>query len=107
MESDFVEDILSQANEKFERKYEVSRLGYDLDRVAARAAEIHGIEAADIYLKGKHQKRVRARSLFCFWAVHELGIILLNWPGILGYVSPELGTRWREEKKSRGMPVLS
>ena len=30
-ESDFVADILSQANEKFERKYELKRLGYDLD----------------------------------------------------------------------------
>ena len=28
----------------------------------------------DIFLKGKRQIRVKARSLFCFWAVRELGI---------------------------------
>ena len=90
-ESDFVEDILSQANEKFERKYELKRLGYDLDRVAARAAEIYGIEVDDIYLKGKRQKRVKARSLFCFWAVHELGITLTELARRLGISVPGVG----------------
>ena len=83
-ESDFVADILSQANEKFERKYELKRLGYDLDQVAGRVAEIYGIEVGDIFLKGKQQKRVKARSLFCFWAVHELGISLTELARRLG-----------------------
>jgi putative transposase len=72
-ESDFVDDILSKADEKFEHKYELKRLGYDLDRIAARVAEIYGIEVDEIFLKGKQQKRVKARSLFCFWAARELG----------------------------------
>jgi len=75
-ESDFVADVLSQANEAFDRKYELKHLGYDLDRVAARVAEIYNIGADDIFLKGKQQKRVKPRSLFCFWAVRELGISL-------------------------------
>jgi hypothetical protein len=90
-ESDFVANILSQANEKFERKYELMRLGYDLDRVAARAAEIYGIDVDDIYLKGKQQKRVKARSLFCFWAVHELGITLTELAKRLGISVPGVG----------------
>ena len=69
-ESDFVTDILSKADEKFEHKYELKRLGYDLDRIAARVAEIYGIEVDEIFLKGKQQKRVKARSLFCL-APHE------------------------------------
>jgi len=68
-ESNFVADVLSQANEAFDRKYELKHLGYDLDRVAAREAEIYNIWADDIFLKGKQQKRVKPRSLFCFWAV--------------------------------------
>ncbi len=40
-ESDFVDDILSQADEKFEHKYELKRLVYDLNQVAARVAEIY------------------------------------------------------------------
>jgi len=75
-ESDFVADVISQANEAFDRKYELKRLGYDLGRIAGRVAEICEIERDDIFLKGKHQKRVKARSLFCYWAVRELGVSL-------------------------------
>lgn len=39
-ESDFVADVLSQANEAFDRKHKSKHLGYDLDRVAARGAEL-------------------------------------------------------------------
>jgi len=90
-ESDFVADILSQANEKFERKYELKRLGYDLNQVAGRAAEIFEIEVDSIFLKGRQQKRVNARSLFCFWAVHELGISLTELARRLGGSVPGIG----------------
>lgn len=90
-ESDFVADVLSSANEKFDRKYELKRLGYNLDRIAARVAEIYKTEVDDIYLKGKHQKRVKARSLFCFWAVRELGISLTELARRLGISVPGVG----------------
>ena len=32
------------------------------------------MEAREIMLKGKQPRKVRARSLFCFWAVSELGM---------------------------------
>ncbi len=48
--------------------------GIDLDQPVSRVAEIYKIEVNDIVLKGKQQKRVKARSLFCYWAGHELGI---------------------------------
>jgi putative transposase len=75
-ESDFVAHVLSEAEEAFERKYELKSLGYDLDRVAARVAEIYEMEIGDIFLEGKQRKRVKARSLFCYWAVRELGFSL-------------------------------
>jgi REP element-mobilizing transposase RayT len=90
-ESDFVAEILLQAHEKFERKYELKRLGYDLDRVAGRVAEIYGIGVDDIFLRGKQQKKVKARSLFCFWAVHELGISLTELARRLGVSVPGVG----------------
>ena len=49
---------------------------FDLGEIAARVAEIYEIEVDDISLKGKQQKRVKARSLFCYWAVRELAIPL-------------------------------
>jgi hypothetical protein len=73
-ESDFVGEVLSRADERFERCYELKRLGYDVNRIASRVAEIFKIGEQEIFLKGKQRKRVRARSLFCFWAVRELGM---------------------------------
>jgi len=32
----------------------------------------------EIYSKGKQQKKVKARSLLCFWAVRKLGISLTD-----------------------------
>jgi hypothetical protein len=75
-ESDFVDEILSRTSEQFERTYEIKRLGYDVDRIAAKVAEIFGIEIDAIYVKGKQRKKVKARSLFCYWAVRELGFSL-------------------------------
>ena len=47
-------------------------------------AETYGIEVSDIFLKGKQQKRVKGRSLFCFWAARELGISLTELARRLG-----------------------
>jgi putative transposase len=92
-ESDFVADILSQANEKFERNYELKPLGYDLDQVAARVAEIYGIEAEDIVLKGKQQKKFKPGTFFVFGRYANWESHLLSWPGVLGAVHPVLDTR--------------
>ena len=55
-----------------------------LDFIASRVAEICEIKVNDIFLKGKQQKRVKARSLFCYWAVRELGISLTELAKRLG-----------------------
>jgi hypothetical protein len=75
-ESDFVADVLSEAEELFERKYDLKRKGYDLDHVAERVAEIYEMEIGDGFSGGKQRKRVKARSLFCYWAIRELGFSL-------------------------------
>ncbi len=46
---------------------------------------IRGLERRNIsFLKGKQQKRVKSRSLFCYWAVGELGIYHTELAGRLG-----------------------
>jgi len=75
-ESDFVMEILAEANEKYNRHYELKRLGYDLRRVADRVSQIYGIEPRYILSKGRQRERVDARSLLCYWAVRELGMSL-------------------------------
>jgi putative transposase len=90
-DSDFVTEILSSANEKYEQRYALKRLGIDLGRVAGRVSEIYGIDPGDVFLRGKQRKRVDARSLFCHWAVNELGVSLTELARRIGYSVPAVG----------------
>ena len=73
-ESDFVESVLREQNELFERRYQLQSRGYDLRRTIERVAEILGMRPEEIVEPSKKPERVRARSLVCYWAVKELGI---------------------------------
>jgi REP element-mobilizing transposase RayT len=73
-DGDFVDSMLSEANEQFERFYALKRRGYDLDKAAGRAADVTGVEISGIFSRSRQKDRVAARSLFCYWASRELGI---------------------------------
>jgi putative transposase len=90
-DSAFVEGLLSQAEEAYERRYELKRLGYDADRIAKRVAEIYDLDPREFLSKGKQELKVRARSLFCFWAVKELGMSLRELAGRLEMSPPAVG----------------
>ncbi len=77
-ESEFVDSVLSQANERYERRYELKARGYNLNRIAKRVAELSGMEEHEVFSKGRQQRKVKARSLLCFWAVRELGMSLTD-----------------------------
>ena len=61
--SAFVENLLSQADEAYERRYELKRLGYDADRIAKRVAGIYDMDPCEFLSKGKQQLKVTARRL--------------------------------------------
>ncbi|MBW1790034.1 MAG: transposase [Deltaproteobacteria bacterium] len=90
-DSSFVENLLAQADERYERRYELKRLGYDADRIVERVAEIYEMDPRDILSKGKQQQKVKARSLFCFWAVKELGLSLRELARRLELSPPAVG----------------
>jgi len=90
-DSDFVESVLSSANERYDHQYELKRRGYDINRVAERVADIYGIEKEEVFLKGRRQWKVKARSLLCFWAVRELGMSLRELAVKLGMSAPGVG----------------
>lgn len=77
-ESEFVDSVLSQANETYERRYELKARGYNLNRIAKRVAELTGIKEHEVFSKGRQQRKVKARSLLCFWAVRVLGMSLTD-----------------------------
>lgn len=90
-ESDFVMEVLSQADEMQSRHYELKQLGYDLERVQQRVAEIYGIDEGELYRKGRQKARVEARSLLFFWAVRELGISGTSLAQRFGMSQPGIG----------------
>lgn len=73
---DFVASVLSPAKERLDRRYELKRHGYDLNRIAERVAEILHMDIQEVLSRGRRKKKVEARSLLCFWAVREAGMSL-------------------------------
>jgi REP-associated tyrosine transposase len=57
-----------------ERRYRLRSQGYDLERVARRAGEVMGIEPERVWARRRDREDVKVRSLFCYWAVRQLGV---------------------------------
>jgi len=72
-ESDFVMDILAQAEEKLRHRERLKRQGYDIKKVAGIVSKKYGVKPSEILSKGRQKNRVEARDFFCFWVVKELG----------------------------------
>ncbi|BDV44563.1 transposase [Geotalea uraniireducens] len=72
-DSDFVERILESANEEMEKRARYFHLGCDLEKLVLVVAGALGINPAEVEAPGRQPQRVEARSLFCYWAVRELG----------------------------------
>jgi len=72
-DSDFVTDILAQAEERFNRFYELKNKGYDLRYIEQRVCGIFNIEPDELYSRSREKIRAMARGVFCYWAVRELG----------------------------------
>ena len=73
-DGEFVMAILSEADERMDRRYELKSRGYTLDKLAQRVGEIYGLDREDLFSKGRQRIRAEARSVFCYWAVRELGV---------------------------------
>jgi putative transposase len=73
-DSDFVDSVISQSEEHYERRHRLRRQGYDLDRIAERVSEVLGMKPEEVFSKGRQDRKVAARSLLCFWAARELGM---------------------------------
>jgi REP element-mobilizing transposase RayT len=73
-EGGFVEQVLARAEEKFSRRHELKRRGYDIDKVEQKVCRVCGIALDELRNRGREKQRVEARSLAIYWAVRELGI---------------------------------
>ena len=87
-DSDFVLETLDASKEQFERKFRLKSRGFTLSMLSKRVSELLGVAPERIYASGKYPENVRARSLFCYWAVRELGISATSLARELGLTQP-------------------
>lgn len=73
-DSEFVESVLKESDERFERKYLLQARGYGFSEVVERVANLLDLEVNEVLRSGKQPHIVEARSLVCFWANRELGM---------------------------------
>jgi putative transposase len=99
-DSDFVDEVLSKADEHYSRQAELRRRGYNLQSLAKTVARVCDIDERAIFGRGREHERVRARDLFCFWAVRELGISMSEVARSLRMTPPGVGYAVR-----RGEPL--
>ena len=72
----FVTDLLARAEERMTRRYEMKQSGIDIATIEERVCQLFEMHPKDLYVRGRRKKLVEARSVFCFFAVTELGTTL-------------------------------
>ncbi|HHE74568.1 MAG TPA: transposase [Desulfobacteraceae bacterium] len=106
-DGDFVENILSQCQERMEQKYLYLNKGYDFEWLVGKVATTLGINKEEITRGGRYSRRVEARSVLCYWASRELGMSTITLSKHLGISQPTVsqsirrGERIVLEKKLR------
>ncbi|PLY06927.1 MAG: transposase [Desulfuromonas sp.] len=108
-DADFVDSILSQADENLNRHYKLKSLGYDVHRVAERVAELYQMSTDEIFSPGRQSLKVNAKSLVCFWSVRELGLSLPELARIFSMSVPGISyavTRGEKLVKGNGFKLI-
>ena len=77
-DGDFVDEVLSKAEESFERRNGLKAKGVDVEYIADRVGKLLDIPVEDVWSPGRYRNLVAARSLICFWAVRELGMSMTS-----------------------------
>ena len=101
-EGEFVEQMLQESGETFERKSLLKSQGWDLDKLAAHVAKLLEVDVSVVWSAGKFRHIVEARSLLCYWAVRDLGVSMTSLAKRFKVAvitkSVEWGERLKEEK---------
>jgi len=84
-------EVLEEADERYDRRYKLKSLGYDISRVERKVIELCHIEKEDLYSGSRKKPISEARSLFCFWCVRELGESMTSMAKLLGLTQPAVG----------------
>ncbi len=105
----FVLEALKETEERFERKYRLKADGHGLENLVEKVAGLFGLEPGQIRSQGKYPKIVQARSLFCYWAVRELGETATRLAGEFGLSQPAISIsvkRGERIAKEKGLHLM-
>jgi putative transposase len=87
-DGEFTQFVLDEARERLEERYRLHAQGYELDKVALRVSSELGIDPEQVWGHGKNRLTVKARSLWCYWAVSKLGFSATELSKKLGVSQP-------------------
>jgi len=107
--SDFVEEVLEEANERYERKYLLKAKGVDLKKIAMRVGELLGMSSDEVFRKGKDRRTVLAHGLLCYWATEEVGMTQTTLAQRLRVTQPAISQaarRGEQLAKERGWSLV-
>jgi chromosomal replication initiation ATPase DnaA len=76
--------MLKEVDDRFDRYYELKRVGYNLENVEDRVCKTYNLSVGDIYSKSREKAKAEARG----WAVRELGHSILELARRLGMSQP-------------------
>jgi len=99
-DGEFVDAALKQAEESIARSDRYRLRGFGVNELLQEVAELFGLKGSDILTPSKQPQRVAARSLFCFWAVRELGEKVTAIAKKLGLTQPAIS---RAVQRGKGL----
>jgi len=70
----FVQKALAIADERLERRIQLRMRGVDFKELSGYVEKVLGVPNGTVFAPGRTAVISRARSLFCYWAVKELGV---------------------------------
>lgn len=100
--SDFVASVLKEAEVQQAARQRYRSAGFDLAALTRLVAELLEDDPAQVLAAGKQPERVRARSLFCYWAVRELGYSATELGRKLGLSQPAVSQAVRRGEMLAG-----
>ena len=86
-DSDFVMEVLRASEEEMERRHRLKAEGYDLDKLAGKAADLFGVKGEDLLPPGKRGKVVEGGIYCVIGRCRSLVGVLRVWRSGLGFRS--------------------
>lgn len=89
-DSDFVQSVLKECQEKLDRRYQLQEKGYSLKTLSEKVGNLFALEPSQLLKPTKSPKIVKARSLMCYLAVRELGMTATSLAKEVGLTQPAI-----------------